>query len=128
MRDLHISEKEQKVASQRQQETSLQEKQQQESKVGLRLLQLGILVQGAWEEQREADSRDAAERARRADVMRKERNQEAQELIKQGSKDAKNVFRRNSSQVGFHSIGSTSRFHFPGSDVQCTFATNKRQL
>jgi len=71
------------VANQRQQEQKSNDK---------------VKEQSSWEEQRAADARDAEERAQRSDVMRRERKDEAQELIRQGGGQAKMVFQRNSSQ------------------------------
>merc|ERR1719341_3183719 len=78
-----IKERERVVANQRQQEKKSNDK---------------VKEQSSWEEQRDADARDAEERAQRSDVMRRERKNEAQELIRQGGGQAKMVFQRNSSQ------------------------------
>lgn len=83
VREEHIKERERVVANQRQQEKKSNDK---------------LKEQSSWEEQREADARDAEERAQRSDVMRRERTDEAQELIRQGGGQAKMVFQRNSSQ------------------------------
>ena len=86
LREEQIKERERLVANQRQQEQKTNEK---------------VKEQSSWEEQRAADARDAEERAQRSDVMRRERKEEAQELIRQGGGQAKMVFQRNSSQVRF---------------------------
>ena len=86
VREEQIKERERVVAHQRQQEKKSNDK---------------VKEQSSWEEQREADARDAEERAQRSDVMRRERKEEAQELIRQGGGQAKMVFQRNSSQVIF---------------------------
>lgn len=83
LREEQIKERERLVANQRQQEQKTNEK---------------VKEQSSWEEQRAADARDAEERAQRSDVMRRERKEEAQELIRQGGGQAKMVFQRNSSQ------------------------------
>ena len=84
LREEQIKERERVVASQRQQEKKDSDRVKEES---------------SWEEQRAVDAQDAEERARRSDVMRRERKEEAQELIRQGGGQAKMVFQRNSSQV-----------------------------
>ena len=86
VREEQIKERERAVANQRQQELKSNDK---------------VKEQSSWEEQRAADARDAEERAQRSDVMRRERKEEAQELIRQGGGQAKMVFQRNSSQVRF---------------------------
>jgi len=83
VREEHIKERERVVTNQRQQEHKSNDK---------------VKEQSCWEEQRAADARDAEERAQRGDVMRRERKEEAQELIRQGGGQAKMVFQRNSSQ------------------------------
>eukprot|EP00090_Calanus_glacialis_P031252 TRINITY_DN5136_c0_g1_i1.p1 TRINITY_DN5136_c0_g1~~TRINITY_DN5136_c0_g1_i1.p1 ORF type:complete len:490 (-),score=185.68 TRINITY_DN5136_c0_g1_i1:92-1561(-) len=52
----------------------------------------------AWEEQRRADVMDADERNNRSEMMRKNRNREAAELIASRGGEAKKIFQRNSSQ------------------------------
>ena len=101
VREEQIKERERVVANQRQQELKSSDKKVKE--------------QSCWEEQRAADAQDAEERAQRSDVMRRERKEEAQELIRQGGGQAKMVFQRNSSQVRFVSEhGRMITFWFPG--------------
>jgi len=82
VRDEHIKEREKQVSTQREQEAG-REKGEDRS---------------AWEEQRRADALDADERNNRSELMRRDRNREAAELIASRGGEAKKVFQRNSSQ------------------------------
>jgi len=82
VRDEHIKERERQV-------NSLREKEAGNSKGE---------DKAAWEEQRRADALDADERKNRSEMMRRDRNREAAELIASRGGEAKKVFQRNSSQ------------------------------
>lgn len=82
IRDEHIKEREKQIISQRENEAGKERVEDRE----------------AWEEQRKADQIDADERKNRSEIMRRNRNKEAAELIASRGGEAKKVFQRNSSQ------------------------------
>ena len=82
MRDEQIKERERQINSLRENEECHQK----------------VEDSSAWEEQRKADAIDAEERRNRSEMMRRNRNKEAAELIASRSGDAKKIFQRNSSQ------------------------------
>jgi len=82
VRDEQIKERERQVNTQREQEAGREKGEDR----------------AAWEEQRKADALDADERKNRSEMMRRDRNREAAELIARRGGEAKKVFQRNSSQ------------------------------
>lgn len=82
IRDEQIKEREKQINSQRETENGKENVEDRE----------------AWEEQRRADQLDADERKNRSEMMRRNRNREAAELIASRGGEAKKIFQRNSSQ------------------------------
>jgi len=81
-RDEHIKEREKQINNQRENEAGKER----------------VEDRAAWEEQRKADMLDADERKNRSEMMRRNRNREAAELIASRGGEAKKLFQRNSSQ------------------------------
>jgi len=92
MRDEHIKARERQINSLREQEAG----------------KVKVEDKAAWEEQRRLDVLDADERKNRSEMMRRDRNREAAELIANRGGEAKKVFQRNSSQGQMNFVSPTA--------------------